>query len=94
MDYYFKNRLSKNSKELQQIMDKPWLADHIKNGHGPVSYTHLMCIRDSPWMVAGSSILIRWKASGSTSASLGSAVPVVRPISVVSFLPCRDMCMR
>ena len=46
------------------------------------------------WMVAGSSILIRWKASGSTSASLGSAVPVVRPISVVSFLPCRDMCMR
>ena len=46
------------------------------------------------WMVAGSSILIRWKASGSTSASLGSAVPVVRPISVVSFLLCRDMCMR
>ena len=39
-------------------------------------------------------ILIRWKASGSTSASLGLAVPVVRPISVVSFLPCRDMCMR
>ena len=34
------------------------------------------------------------EASGSTSASLGSAVPVVRPISVVSFLPCRDMCMR
>lgn len=32
----FKNRLSKNSKELQQIMDKPWLADHIKNGHGPL----------------------------------------------------------
>ena len=36
VDYYFKNRLSKNSKELQQIMDKPWLADHIKNGHGPL----------------------------------------------------------
>lgn len=36
VDYYFKNRLSKNSKELQQIMDKPWLVDHIKNGHGPL----------------------------------------------------------
>ncbi len=36
VDYYFKNRLSKNSKELQQIMHKPWLADHIKNGHGPL----------------------------------------------------------
>ena len=36
VDYYFKNRLSKNSKELQQIMDKPWLADNIKNGHGPL----------------------------------------------------------
>ena len=34
VDYYFKNRFSKNSKELQQIMDKPWLADHIKNRHG------------------------------------------------------------
>ena len=43
-DYYFKNRLSKNSKELQQIMDKPWLADHIKNGHGPLCAE--MCIRD------------------------------------------------
>lgn len=36
VDYYFKNRQSKNSKELQQIMDKPWLAEHIKNGHGPL----------------------------------------------------------
>lgn len=54
----------------------------------------MVLFRACPWMVAGSSILIRWKASGSTSASLGSAVPVVRPISVVSFLPCRDMCMR
>ena len=26
VDYYFKNRLSKNSKELQQIMDKPWFC--------------------------------------------------------------------
>lgn len=54
----------------------------------------MVLFRACPWMVAGSSILIRWKASGSTSASLGSAVPVVRPISVVSFLLCRDMCMR
>ena len=61
----------------------------------PASVPYIMVLfRACPWMVAGSSILIRWKASGSTSASLGSAVPVVRPISVVSFLLCRDMCMR
>ena len=36
VDYYFKNRLSKNPKELQEIMDKPWLNEHIKTGHGPL----------------------------------------------------------
>lgn len=36
VDYYFKNRLSKNPKELQEIMDKPWLNEHIKVGHGPL----------------------------------------------------------
>ncbi|MBQ6861984.1 MAG: DUF1593 domain-containing protein [Alistipes sp.] len=36
VDYYFKNRLSKNPKELQVIMDKPWLNEHIKRGHGPL----------------------------------------------------------
>ncbi len=36
VDYYFKNRLSKNPKELQKIMDKPWLNEHIKVGHGPL----------------------------------------------------------
>lgn len=36
VDHYFKNRLSQNPKELQQIMDKPWLAENIKNGHGPL----------------------------------------------------------
>ncbi len=36
VDYYFKNRQSKNPKELQAIMDKPWLGEHITNGHGPL----------------------------------------------------------
>lgn len=54
----------------------------------------MVLFRACPWTVAGSSILIRWKASDSTSVSLGSAVPVVRPISAVSFLLCQDMCMR
>ena len=45
VDYYFKNRASKNPEELQQIMDKAWLAENIKNGHGslcaayPQAYT-------------------------------------------------------
>ena len=26
--------LVKIQKSCKQIMDKPWLADHIKNGHG------------------------------------------------------------
>ncbi len=37
VDYYFKNRLSQNPKELQAIMDKPWLAEHITTGHGPLA---------------------------------------------------------
>lgn len=37
VDYYWKNRKSKNPKELQVIMDKPWLAEHIKQGHGPLA---------------------------------------------------------
>lgn len=36
VDYYFKNRPSKNPKELQEIMDKPWLNTHIKTDHGPL----------------------------------------------------------
>lgn len=36
VDYYFKNRPSKNPKELQEIMDKPWLNAHIKTDHGPL----------------------------------------------------------
>lgn len=36
VDHYFKDRLSKNPPELQRIMDKPWLAEHIKSGHGPL----------------------------------------------------------
>ncbi len=34
VDYYFKNRLSKNPPRLQEIMDKPWLSKHITTGHG------------------------------------------------------------
>lgn len=40
VDYYFKNRISKNPKELQQIMDIPWLNEHIKKGHGPLCATY------------------------------------------------------
>ncbi len=36
VDYYFKNRISKNPPELQKLMDKPWLAEHITSGHGPL----------------------------------------------------------
>jgi hypothetical protein len=36
VDHYYKNRLSKNPPELQKIMDKSWLAQHIKTGHGPL----------------------------------------------------------
>jgi len=36
VDYYFKERLSQNPPELQVIMDKPWLAEHITTGHGPL----------------------------------------------------------
>lgn len=36
VDYYYKNRLSKNPPELQKIMDKPWLSQHITIGHGPL----------------------------------------------------------
>lgn len=37
VDYYFKDRLSQNPKEIQTIMDKPWLAANIKIGHGPLA---------------------------------------------------------
>lgn len=37
VDYYWKNRLSQNPKAIQTIMDKPWLADNIKVGHGPLA---------------------------------------------------------
>jgi hypothetical protein len=36
VDHYYKDRLSKNPPELQKIMDKPWLAQNIKTGHGPL----------------------------------------------------------
>ena len=36
VDHYFKDRLSQNPPELQAIMDKPWLAEHITTGHGPL----------------------------------------------------------
>lgn len=37
VDYYFKNRLSKNPPDLQRLMDKPWLSEHITSGHGPLA---------------------------------------------------------
>jgi hypothetical protein len=36
VDHYYKDRLSKNPPELQKIMDKQWLAQNIKTGHGPL----------------------------------------------------------
>ncbi len=36
VDHYYKNRPSKNPKQLQAIMDKPWLTEQIKSGHGPL----------------------------------------------------------
>ena len=37
VDHYWKDRLSKNPPEIQTIMDKPWLSDHIKSEHGPLA---------------------------------------------------------
>jgi hypothetical protein len=37
VDGKWKNRRSKNPKELQVIMDTPWLMEHIKQGHGPLA---------------------------------------------------------
>jgi len=37
VDYYWKNRLSQNPKAIQTIMDKPWLAENIKVGHGSLA---------------------------------------------------------
>lgn len=36
VDYYFKDRPSANTPELQKLMDKGWLNKHIKTGHGPL----------------------------------------------------------
>lgn len=36
VDYYYKNRLSKNPPALQKIMDKTWFLQHIKTAHGPL----------------------------------------------------------
>ena len=36
VDHYYKDRLSKNPPDLQKIMDKPWLTQNIKTGHGPL----------------------------------------------------------
>ncbi len=36
VDYYWKNRLSMNPPQLQVWMDKPWLAENITVGHGPL----------------------------------------------------------
>ncbi len=37
VDGKFKGRMSKNPRELQTIMDTPWLMEHIKQGHGPLA---------------------------------------------------------
>jgi hypothetical protein len=37
VDYYYKDRPSANPPELQTIMDKPWLTEKIKSGHGPLA---------------------------------------------------------
>ncbi len=37
VDLKYKGRMSKNPKELQKIMDTPWLMENVKQRHGPLA---------------------------------------------------------
>jgi len=41
VDLKYKGRMSKNSKELQEIMDTPWLMENVKRGHGPLAAAYV-----------------------------------------------------
>jgi hypothetical protein len=40
VDYYWKNRLSKNPKEIQVIMDTAWMTEHVKTKHGALGASY------------------------------------------------------
>lgn len=45
VDYYWKDRLSRNPKDIQVIMDKPWMTENVKTNHGALGASYpLSCI--------------------------------------------------
>jgi len=40
VDYYWKDRLSRNPKDIQVIMDKPWMTENVKINHGALGASY------------------------------------------------------